>query len=327
MKVGMLLPQGYFNEFEGWTPAAAWDRIVEVARLGERLGFDSLWTGEHVLAKWDAEAMVFDCVTIHTAIAALVPRVDIGFGVINSTLRNPAMTAKMAASLDTISGGRLVLGLGCGFKVSEATAFGVPFPETKERLAILGEHFEIISRMTRRDEPPVTLHGTHARVENATNAPRTGGGDHVRLAIGGHGRNVTFRLAARYCDEINIDLPPEDMAEAITVLTDRCGEVGRDPRTLSVATGTNPAFPYPGLRATGKQRFMRKEDLPAIMPYDFAALRPRADEMARWVELGIDRVICGVPGLVDTDEGVYELIDDCRAAGIDCFDQTQEATA
>ena len=72
MKIGMLLPQGYFNEFEGWTPAAAWDRIVEVARLGERLGFDSLWTGEHVLAKWDAEAMVFDCVTIHTAIAALV---------------------------------------------------------------------------------------------------------------------------------------------------------------------------------------------------------------------------------------------------------------
>ena len=72
---------------------------------------------------------------------------------------------------------------------------------------------------------------------------------------------------------------------------------------------------------------MRTEDLPAIMPYDFAALLPRADEMARWVELGIDRVICGVPGLVDTDEGVYELIDDCRAAGIDCFDQTQEVTA
>ena len=55
MKIGLLLPQGYFNEFEGWQPVAAWQRILEIAQLGERLGFDSLWTGEHVLAKWDPE--------------------------------------------------------------------------------------------------------------------------------------------------------------------------------------------------------------------------------------------------------------------------------
>lgn len=317
MKIGLLLPQGYFDEFQGWTPTAAWDRILEIAKFGERLGFDSLWSGEHVLAKWDPEGLMFDCVTLHTAVAAAVPRVDIGFGVINSTFRNPAMTAKMASTLDTISGGRLILGLGCGFKVSEASAFGVPFPDMKERLAILGEHFEIISRMTRRDEPPFTFKGTRARVEDVVNAPRTGGGDHVRLAIGGHGRNVTFRLAAKYCDEINVDLPPEDMAEGMAVLADRCDEIGRDPATLGITTGTNPAWPYPGLKAVGRQRFMRKEDLPAIMPYDFDALLPRAEEMARWVELGIGTVICGVPGMVDTDEGVYELLDDLRQAGIE----------
>lgn len=317
MQIGLLLPQGYFSEFDGWTPVAAWDRILDIARLGERLGFDSLWTGEHVLAKWDPEGMIFDCVTIHTAVAAAVPRVDIGFGVINSTFRNPAMTAKMASTLDTISGGRLVLGLGCGFKPSEAAAFGVPYPDMKERLAILAEHLEIISRMTRRDEPPFTFEGTHARVADVRNDPRTGGGDHIRLAIGGHGRNVTFRLAARYCDEINIDLPPEDMAEARAVLADRCAEIGRDPSTLRVATGTNPAWPYPGLRATGRQRFMRAEDLPSIMPYDMDAIQPRAEEFRRWVELDIDRVICGVPGLADTDEGIYELLDDLRDAGIE----------
>ena len=75
MKIGLLLPQGYFNEFEGWTATAAWDRVLEVARLGERLGFDSLWTGEHVLAKWDPEGFAFDCVTLHTAVAAAIPRV------------------------------------------------------------------------------------------------------------------------------------------------------------------------------------------------------------------------------------------------------------
>jgi len=61
---------------------------------------------------------------------------------------------------------------------------------------------------------------------------------------------------------------------------------------------------------------MRQEDLPAIMDYDFNALLPRAEELRRWVELGLDRVVCGVPGLVDTDEGLHELIEDCQAAGI-----------
>ena len=241
MRIGLLLPQGYFNEFEGWTPTAAWERILEVARLGELLGFDSLWTGEHVLAKWDPEGFAFDCVTLHTAVAAAVPRVDIGFGVINSTFRNPAMTAKMAATLDTISGGRVILGLGAGFKESEASAFGQPYPPLRERMAILSEQFEVISRMTRRDEPPFSYVGDHVRVHDVDNAPRTGGGDHVRLAIGGHGRNVTFRLAARYCDEVNIDASPNEMADAIAAVRERCEEIDRDPASLMIVGETNPA--------------------------------------------------------------------------------------
>ena len=171
--------------------------------------------------------------------------------------------------------------------------------------------------MTRRDEAPFTFEGVHARVEDVANAPRTGGGDHVRLLIGGHGRNVTFRLAARYCDEINIDAGVDEMADAIEAVRGRCDEIGRDPATLVLATGTNPAWPYPGLKTTGKQRMMKQEDLPAIMDYDFSTILPRADELRRWVDLGLDRVICGVPGLVDTDEGLYELIEDCRAAGVE----------
>ncbi len=113
-------------------------------------------------------------------------------------------------------------------------------------MAILSEHFEIISRMTRRDEPPFTFDGEHARVEDVVNAPRTGGGDHVRLAIGGHGRNVTFRLAARYCDEVNIDVPPDEMAEAIAVVRERCEEIGRDP-----ATPDDRGRHQPGLALSG----------------------------------------------------------------------------
>ena len=316
MKIGLLLPQGYFNEFEGWQPVAAWERILEVARLGERLGFDALWTGEHVLAKWDPEGMMFDCVTLHTAVAAAVPRVDIGFGVINSTFRNPAMTAKMASTLDTISGGRLILGLGCGFKPSEASAFGAPFPDMKERLAILGEHFEIISRMTRRDEAPFTFEGQHARVENVVNAPADrrrrprAAGDRRPRQERDHAarREVLRRDQHRPAGRV---AGRGDGRPGRPLRRDRArpGDAGRRDRH-------EPGLALSRPPRNGRQRLMKKEDLPAIMPYDFDNLLPRADEMAQWVELGIDSIICGVPGLVDTDEGVYELLDDLRAAGI-----------
>ena len=121
---------------------------------------------------------------------------------------------------------------------------------------------------------------------------------------------------ARYCDEINIDVDLVDMPETLAVLHDRCGEIGRDPKTLMVSTGTNPAWPYPGLRVIGKQRMMTPADLPAILKADFSKLGTRAEELAGWRELGMDRVTCGVPGLADTDEGLYELIEDCRMAGL-----------
>ena len=98
-----------------------------------------------------------------TAIAAVVPNVTIGFCVINSTFRNPGLTAKMAATLDAASGGRLILGLGAGFKEVEAEAWGVPYPEMKERLAMLREHFEIISRLTTAGEEPFSFEGRYAR--------------------------------------------------------------------------------------------------------------------------------------------------------------------
>jgi alkanesulfonate monooxygenase SsuD/methylene tetrahydromethanopterin reductase-like flavin-dependent oxidoreductase (luciferase family) len=313
----LLLPQGYFDEFAGFEPTAIWKRTLEIARLGERLGFGSLWAGEHTLSKWDPEGPLLDCWTVHSAVAAAVPRVELGFCVINSTFHNPAHTAKDAATLDAISGGRLILGLGAGFKENEAKAYGIPYPDLKTRLAMLGEHLEIISRMTRRDEPPFTFIGQHARVEDVINNPRTSGRDHIPLLIGGHGRNVTYRLAAKYCDEIQIDVDPPDWKEHVAVVAERCEEIGRDPSTLMVSAGTNPAWPYPGLKVTGRQRFMTQDDVPSIMPATLGNLKTRAEEIATWQELGIGRLVMGAPGAADTDEAIYELVEDLRTAGIE----------
>jgi alkanesulfonate monooxygenase SsuD/methylene tetrahydromethanopterin reductase-like flavin-dependent oxidoreductase (luciferase family) len=317
MKVGLLVPQGYFGEFDGWPPTRAWERVMAIAERGRSLGFDALWTGEHVLSKWDPHAVAFECATLSTALAARVPDVEIGFVVLNTTFRNPVLTAKLAGTLDALSGGRLILGLGAGFKANEAAAMGVDFPDTGIRLAILAEHLEIISRLTRADGETLTFSGRYARADGAVNVPATSGRDHVPLLIGGHGRNVTFRLAARYCDEINIDLLPSDMPAALTVLADRCAEVGRDPVTLRVSATIGPAWPYVGLRVTGRQRMMTQADIPAVMDgTSVAGVGTRVEEMIAWRELGIDRLVVGAPGMADTDEAIEELVEDLSAAGI-----------
>ena len=126
---------------------------------------------------------------------------------------------------------------------------------------------------------------------------------------------MTFRLAAKYCAEINIDLSMEDMPGGLAVLKERCEEIGRDPRTLAIAAGTHPAFPYQGLKVTGSQRMMTQEDLPAVMSYDMSALTTRDEEIA-WREMGLDRLVCGAAGLADTDEALDELVEDLEKAGM-----------
>jgi len=316
MELGLLIPQGYFDEFAGWTPRAAWERMVTIAHLAEEAGFGSIWMGEHVVAKWDPESIAFDGVTMMTALAALVPRVEIGFCVVNSTLRQPAMTAKMASGLDTISDGRLLLGLGAGFKQNEAEWAGVDFPSAGKRLRVLSEHLEIISRMTRQGEPGVTFSGEFASVTHAVNAPRTAGRDHIPIHMGGHGREVTFRLAARYADEINIDVMPDALAEHRDVLHERCREIGRDPSTIHIAAGINPCWPYRDVTVTGTQRMMEQADVPSVMNMSVDTAESRVAEIAAWNELGLDRLVCAAPGIVDSDEPLDELIAHIHAAGL-----------
>lgn len=317
MRVGLILPQGYFNEFDGWDPVKAWRRILELAGLAERLGFESIWFGEHVLSKWDPRAIAFDCVALATAVAATVPRVGIGFVVLNSTFRNPALTAKAAGTIDVISGGRLTLGLGAGFREIEADEFGFDYPRLSARLAILAEHLEIVSRLVAPGHEPVTFQGRHARVREVTNNPAGAQRPRIPILIGGHGPDITFRLVARHADELNLDLLPVDVPGALEVLWERFGEVGRDPATLALSAGINPSMPYHGLRSTGGQRLLEPGEFAFMAPEKFATLRTRVEELVQWRELGFTRVMAGVPGLANTDETLYEFIDDLRAAGVE----------
>ena len=149
--------------------------------------------------------------------------------------RNPALTAKMISTMDSISGGRIELGIGAGWKRDEWLAYGYGFPETKERLARLADDLEVITRMVEGDEHQhATYEGRYSTVRDAINVPKPIQQPRVPIIVGGNGPNVTWRLAARHADELNLDgMAPSEVAEALPVIRSRCEEIDRDPATLT----------------------------------------------------------------------------------------------
>ena len=318
VRIGLQLPQGYFNEFDGWEPGRAWKRILEISQLGERLGFESLWTGEHVLSKWGGtQSAAFDCFVLSGAIAAACPAPEIGFDVVNSTFRNPALTAKMAATLDEVSNGRVILGLGCGFKPLEASTYGFEYPGMKERLAMLAEHFEIITRMLDSDAEPFSYAGRYAKVQDMDASPRSVGRRRMPIMAAGRGKEVTFRLAAKYADVLNLGMQLEEVPEYLPFIQQRCEEIGRDPETLQLQAAINSSVKYRGMTNFGGQRMMEPHEFGFTDPKYLLNIASRAEEIAGWRDSGADEIVVAVPGLHNTDETIYEAIEDIRAAGIE----------
>ena len=145
MKAGIIVPQGWQGEYDGWEPLDAWSRTVAVARQAEDLGFESIWLFDHFhTVPRPTDEITFESFTSLSALAALTTRVRLGHIVICTAFRNPALTAKMISTMDSISGGRMELGIGAGWKKDEWLAYGYGFPETRERLARLGDDLEVM---------------------------------------------------------------------------------------------------------------------------------------------------------------------------------------
>jgi len=145
MKIGILVPQGWIGEYDGWEPRDAWRRSTEIARQADRLGFESIWLFDHFHTfHGSRDEITFESFTALSALTALTTRVRLGHVVICTGFRNPALVAKMISTMDTISGGRMELGIGAGWKEDEWRAYGYGFPSTKERLARLADDLGVI---------------------------------------------------------------------------------------------------------------------------------------------------------------------------------------
>lgn len=294
MDIGVIAPQGWTGEYDGWDPLDAWRRTVAVAQQADRLGFESVWLFDHFHTIPDpTDEITFESFTSLAALAALTEHVRLGHVVICTAFRNPALTAKMISTMDAISGGRMDLGIGAGWKRDEWEAYGYGFPDTRERLARLADDLEVIVRMLAGDRHAhATYEGEYATVRAARNVPKPIQRPRVPIMVGGNGPNVTWRLAAKHADELNLDgLTPAEVAEALPVVRARCEEIGRDPATLAVSV------------------HLWKDDI-----RDAGA--ERVDLLGAYRDLGISRVMGLLEASATTDEALESLVEDARAAGL-----------
>lgn len=297
MKLGAIVPQGWTGEYDGREPAEAWARTVAVARQAERLGFESIWLFDHFhTVPKPTDEITFESWVSLSALAAHTERVRLGHIVICNGFRNPALTAKMAGSLDVVSGGRFELGIGAGWKRDEWEAYGYGFPDTRTRLRMLEDGLEVITRMLggARHEH-ATFEGEHARVSDAINLPRGLQEPRIPIMVGGNGPNVTWRLAARFADELNLDgLSPQELREALPVIRSRCEEIGRDPASLRISL--HAWWGDDDWREAGDRRIAYLGEL---------------------ADLGLHRVMGLLQDSATAGEALEALAEDASAAGIE----------
>ena len=230
LKVGVHLP---FSErqMQGETPR--WRDILTMARRAEEVGFDSLWIADHLLFRFEGiePRGGWECLSLLSALAAATERVELGTLVVCTGFRNPALLAKIADTIEEISGGRIILGLGAGYHEPEYRAFGFPYDH---RVGRFEEAVQIISGLLKAGRVDFRGRFYEARdCELRPRGPRPGG---PPIMIGTKGARM-LRLTAQYADLWNgwvaFDRSSADEVPPLRELVDdACREVGRDPATL-----------------------------------------------------------------------------------------------
>lgn len=188
--------------------------------------FESLWMTDHFF--WQDDP-TYEAWTVMSYMAARWPQFKIGPMVLGQSYRNPALLAKMAATLQTLSNGRFIMGIGAGWKEDEYRAYDFPYPRPGIRIEQLQDTLEIMKRMW-QDPDPVTYEGKHYKIVDARCQPKPDPA--IPILVGGGGRK-TMRLAVQYADIWNLsDSPIERYRERMAILDEHCAELGRDPQSI-----------------------------------------------------------------------------------------------
>jgi F420-dependent oxidoreductase-like protein len=227
LKYGFYLPLGFTQELAGIkNPVEAYETLTRLAQLADQSGYDTIWLPDHLITAPPSQAMLFECWTLAAALARDTKRARIGQLVTANNYRNPALQAKMASTLDVLSNGRLVFGIGAGWYEPDYRAYGYEFPDGPERLRQLQEAVQIILAMWKEEE--VTFEGKYYQIRGAINQPEGVQQPHIPLMIGGSGEQVTLKLVAQYGDVCNLQGNLATLEHKLAVLKQHCKAVGRD---------------------------------------------------------------------------------------------------
>jgi F420-dependent oxidoreductase-like protein len=228
IRFGSFVPQGWLGELAGCKRGREFEAIKKVALQCEMLGFDSIWVYDHFITSPATTKPCFESWTTLTALATLTKNLGLGQLVTCNSYRHPAVLAKMGATLDAISNGRLNLGIGAGWYKLEYDAYGIPYPRDSVRIAQLREAVQIIKKMWIEDEP--SFHGRHYTIDKAINSPKPVQKPHPPILIGGKGKRLTLRVVAELADRCNFGGPdtPQHYKDSLEVLDGHCRKVGRN---------------------------------------------------------------------------------------------------
>lgn len=213
----------------------SWPECLEICTTAEKLGYESVWVPDHYVSTPDALAPdikgdVIDGWMALGAMAQATSRIRLGPLVSSNTFRHPAILAKMAATLDHISNGRLEFGIGAGWFEFEHTSLGLPFPGAGRRLKALEEAIQIIKALWTQDE--VNFEGAYYTLKGAVSMPKPVQQPTPPIVIGASGEKVALRNVARYADHWNVFCPPKRYAHKTQVLAEHCKAEGRAPSDI-----------------------------------------------------------------------------------------------
>jgi F420-dependent oxidoreductase-like protein len=295
MKLGVML-EGQ----EGLT-WELWRRIM--ARV-EELGFESLWRSDHFMSIVDSNRDVLETWAALTLTAAETTRLRFGSLVCPMTFRHPSLLAQMAAAVDTLSGGRLVLGVGAGWNEHEHRAFGIPFPPLKERMSMLEEGIEVIVRLL--GDGPAHFAGRYYQLDGANPRPKPIQHPRIPLLIGTTGEGRMLRIVARYADEW--DVPGITSPTAYRARRERlaayCRAINRDPSEIRRCVSTAYLIGH-NAEAVRRRGVAMQQLIPDLAAHDPGAV-PDILRAEGWLVGTPDQIIVQLRALAD--EGVERVM-------------------
>ncbi|MGC0142615.1 LLM class F420-dependent oxidoreductase [Pseudactinotalea sp. Z1732] len=238
MQIGYFLPQGWRFDLVGIDPSRHWEVINGLAARADAGPWDSVWVYDHFhTTPVPSQEATHEAWTLMAALAASTSKVKLGQMCSCMGYRNPAYLAKVAATVDIISGGRAQMGIGGGWYEHEWRAYGYGFPRAGIRLAMLDEGVQIMRQAWR--EGQATLDGKHYQVDGAIVQPQPLQSGGPPLWIAGGGEKVTLRIAAKFADYTNFDGTPEGFAHKSAILAEHCRNEGTDFEAITRSASYN----------------------------------------------------------------------------------------